>query len=197
MPRGVALVVSVRKNPRDRSHSLRLADLESPSGTEMRMFSLSAVLPHIIITFPPRERGSTSDIRVKKAEARRRVFLPLCKSLSFRLRLVSRSALVLWRLWMDGWGWMGWAGRRAAASQPQQVYISILQADHVRAHVSENADASLAGRDGLCDGELELHADWTGCDTQATLCLGCFVGAGQRKVQRRDDAGFIYFWELL
>ncbi len=33
------------------------------------------------------------------------------------------------------------------------------QADHVRAHVPENADASHRPGDGLCDGEQDLHAD--------------------------------------
>lgn len=127
MPRGVALVVSVRKNPRDRSHSLRLADLESPSGTKMRMFSLSAVLPHIIITFPPRERGSTSDIRVKKAEARRRVFL--CANLSHSD--CGWCPAAPWCCggceWMDEDGWGGRAGEQQHHSRSKSTSASCRQ----------------------------------------------------------------------
>lgn len=56
----------------------------------------------------------------------------------------------------------GWAGRQQHHSRCSLHQHP--QADHVRTHVPENADASHRPGDGLCDEEQDLHADCAGCD---------------------------------
>lgn len=130
-----ALVVSVRKEDKKNLartvHSLRLADLESPSGTAMRWVSVYQ------LTYPEQNR-------VKSTEGT--VFL--CLYLSFKVRLVSHTtpghlslslSLCEWTQgWMDRWvGGQQHHSRSVSTSLHQHP-----QADHVRTHVPENADAS-------------------------------------------------------
>lgn len=119
-----ALTVSVRKIART-VHSLRLADLESPSGNEMRRVFLS------------QRSALTSDLheaytcRAKQSQEIREGINFLFSDPSFRLRWTASAPLSLWmKVWMGG---------QAAASQPQHQHP---QADHVGTHVPENADAS-------------------------------------------------------
>lgn len=119
----ISLIVSVRKIPPS-GHSLRLADLESPSGTRMRRMFLSEwSAPHITcpLNIPSYSRNRESHYYCLFCP-------PLSLNPSFRLRLVpcsARSSLsdcgcCEWmqpRMWGEG---KGWVGGQAAASQPQQ-----------------------------------------------------------------------------
>lgn len=127
-------------------HSLRLADLESPSGTETRgVFSLSASDLHEVYT----SRAKQSQ------EIREGTNSPWFRSLIQPLVLSE---------WL-----MVWMGGRAAASQPQHQHP---QADHVGTHVPENADAfhrpgwALRWRPGAACGPCGMRQTWT-------PCLGC------------------------
>lgn len=125
--RPVALIVSVRKIART-VYSLRLADLESPSGTDIRRVFLC---PHI-----RSPRGLHMHIPSKKTKSWDQGGTNL-----FLLRSPIQTAAVVRHsarssVTLDAVD--AWMGGRAAASQPQHQHP---QADHVGTHVLENADA--------------------------------------------------------
>lgn len=90
-------------------HSLRLADLGSPSGTKTStVFSLSA------LTAPLREASASKT----KSRDQGRHYFPICSNRSFRLRLGARPCLIA----VNGTRGRVLVGGQAAAaaSQPQQ-----------------------------------------------------------------------------
>lgn len=114
------------KNPRDRSHSLRMADLESPFGTEMRLVSPLGPESHQH-HIPPREAPAAAAPAASRCGSCLQgavLFFSRFKSL-----IQTAAGCPAAPGCCGGCEWTdegdGWMGGRAAASQPQQVYISI------------------------------------------------------------------------
>ncbi|KAL7405401.1 hypothetical protein ABVT39_000095 [Epinephelus coioides] len=144
MARTIALIVSVRKIARTVAHSLRLADLEGPSGTDMRrVFSL--------FSCPPSHPISTrlTHPKQKQSQEIKEGTNVLCTDPPFRLRPVLPHSVDAVRRQRYGWAGRQQHHSRSISIRRQTMWepmCSRMQMPHT-------------GRDGLCDGEQELHAD--------------------------------------
>lgn len=152
MARSIALIVSVRKIARTVVHSLRLADLEGPSGTDIRrVFLFSAVRPHIR---SPRGLHIPSKNKVEKIKEGTNV---LCTDPPFRLRSVSRSLqrpVLPYSVDAVERRRHGWAGRQQHHSRSISIRRQTMWEP-----MCSRMQMPHTGRDGLCDGEQGLHAD--------------------------------------
>lgn len=148
MARSIALVSEKIAHA---GHSLRLADLESPSGTEMRrvfLFWRSALI-FLRLTHPEQNKVNRST-----------------KALFFlaQIRHSDCGFTVSYSAWpslaVDTVnGWMDACSSITTAA----VYISIRR-QTMWEPMCPRMQMPLTGRDGLCDGEQKLHAHWEGCD---------------------------------
>lgn len=164
------------KNPRT-GHSPRLADLESPSGTDMRR-----VFPSHFIS----NRLTHPEQNKVKGLTKALFFLP--SFLSFRLRSVSNSA---WSSLTGEAVVNGWMDGRAGYSITAAAACISIRRQTMWEPMCPRLQMALTGRDGLCDGEL--HADCTGCDRLGEWQSRLLVGQGQRTVEK-ETILLLYLW---
>lgn len=183
---GVALVASVKKIA-GTVHSLRLADLKKVH-----------LAQRCAGCFSPRSPPSQLiSMRLTHPEQNKVNIISKALFFSVYIRLLDcgrrptapgpLSPTVL-MLWMNG----GADGRAGSSITAAAVYISIRR-QTMWEPMCPRMQMPLTGRDGLCDGEQDLHADWAGCD-RLRKRLGPLSGLLVRGRAARPEP---FIWTLI
>lgn len=178
MARSIALVVSVRINRSDRSLTAACGFRKSIWHRDAQGVSLFAVRPHIWSPW-----GFTHPEQKQSQEIKEgRHYFSLLRSLIQTAAggPLSHSGCCEWMKGMDG--------RAGSSITAAAAYISIRRQTMWEA-MCPRMQMPLTGRDGLCDGEQELHADWAGCDRPGQRLIVSVISRTRREkdAEKRHD----------